>query len=139
MAVETYPNETADRPDQQTTTSLVAGIVQDAQVLMKQHVQLLQAEVEDDLRQVTTAGTALVVGTATALVGAVLLAMCLVELLKLAGLAPWAAYGLLGVIVGGVGGVLVAGALTAFSKINPLPEKSAEELKEDLGWQNKPK
>lgn len=139
MAVETYPNETADNADKQTTTSLVAGIVQDAQALMKQHVQLLQAEVEDDLRQVTQAGTALAIGTATALVGAVLLAMCLAELLKLAGLAPWAAYGLLGVVVGGVGGVLVAGALAAFSKINPLPEKSAEELKEDLGWQNKPK
>lgn len=139
MAVETYPNETADNADKQTTTSLVAGIVSDAQALMKQHVQLLQAEVEDDLRQVTAAGTALVIGTATALVGAVLLAMCLVELLKLAGMEPWAAYGLLGVVVGGVGGVLVAGALAAFSKINPLPGKTVQEVKEDLGWQNQPK
>jgi hypothetical protein len=139
MAVETHPNEAVEHADQQTTTSLVTGIVKDAQELMKQHVQLLQVEVEDDLRATTQAGITLAIGTATALVGAVLLAMCLVELLKLAGMAPWAAYGLLGAIVAGVGGVLVAGALTAFSKINPLPEKSVEEVKEDLGWQTKPK
>jgi hypothetical protein len=125
-------------PNQQSTTSLMAGILSDAQDLFKQHVHLLQAEVEQDLRETTQAGIQLVLGMATALIGALLLAFSLVELLKLAGLAPWAAYGLLGLVIAAVGGVLVAQALVAFQKINPLPEKSAEALKENLGWQNKP-
>ena len=133
----THDNQPRD-PNQQSTTSLISGILSDAQDLIKQHVQLLQAEVEQDLRETTQAGIQLVLGMATALIGALLLALGIVELLKLAGMAPWAAYGSLGLVIGAIGGFLVYQAIVAFRNINPLPEKSAEALKENLGWQNKP-
>jgi len=134
-----HPNETTSGTDQSTTT-LVAGIVKDAQELFKQQVRLLQLEAEEDLRLTTQAAISLVIGMATALVGAVMLTLGAVHLLN--HLMPdtplWVWYAVIGVIVAGVGGVLVAGALTAFNKINPLPE-STEAMKETLEWQTKPK
>jgi len=119
-----------------TATSLVTGIVHDAQELFKQQLHLLQIEVKTDLRKTTEASIALLIGTATALVGAILLAFGLVEAASYV-MPRWAAFGLIGLIVSVIGGVLIAGALTAFNKIHPT-EQSAEALKETMQWQTKP-
>jgi hypothetical protein len=138
MAVQTPIEDRTDQGvNQPNTSNLIAGILEDAQVLFKQHVQLFQAEVEEDLRQTTQAGIQLVLGLATALIGGLMLAFFLVELLKLAGLPPWAAYGLLGLLIGAGGSFLVARALMAFQQINPLPEKTVEAIKENMEWQSK--
>jgi hypothetical protein len=128
--------------EQQSTTALVSGIVADAQELFKQQITLLQVEVEKDLRDTSQALIALVIGMATTLVGASMLAFMVVYLL--AHLFPatpiWVFYGIVGGIVAAVGGFLVSGALYAFSQINPLPEKSAQALKENVGWEtNQPR
>jgi hypothetical protein len=128
--------------EQQSTTTLVSGIVHDAQELFKQQITLLQVEVEKDLRDTTQALIALVIGTATTLIGASMLAFMVVHLLNY--LFPtvhmWVWYGVVGAIIAAVGGFLVSGALYMFSQINPLPEKSAQALKETVGWEtNKPR
>jgi len=140
MAVDLEPNPAASvNGAEPSTTSLVSGIVKDAQELFKQQIHLLQVEVEEDLRQTTQAAITLVIGLATALVGAILLSFAAVYLLDM--WMPgrmWLWFGLVGAVVAGVGGVFVAGALTAFSKINPV-EKSTEAIQETLEWQTRPK
>jgi len=123
-----------------TATALVSGIVKDAQELFKQQVHLLQVEVEEDLRQTTQAAIALAIGLATALVGAILLSFAAVYLMDqwMPG-RIWLWFSLVGAILASVGCVFITGAMTAFSKIKPTPEKSAEALQETLQWQTKPR
>lgn len=134
MSTDVLSNNSTDQS--QNPVRLISGIVKDAQELLKQQIELLQIEVEDDLRQTTQASITLVMGMAVALVGAILLAFGLVELASFV-MPRWVAYGLIGLVIAGGGAGLITAAFVAFSKINPLPEKTAEGLKENLQWQTR--
>jgi len=144
MAVDLHPAPaTTSGPhnnDDASLTTLVAGIVKDAQELFKQQVTLFKVEVQEDLRLTTQAAIALGIGLAVSLVGAIVLAFGLAELLHWAAGGPaWVWSLLVGVVVAAAGGVLVAGALQAFSKITPPLPETTEAIKETVEWQTKPK
>ncbi len=123
-------------------TGLVTGIVNDAQELVKQQFALFKHEVKEDLRKTMEAAIALGVGIAVALVGALSLWLALVFLLDWAFDPPVPLWGWFA-IVGGL--FLVAGALLFYAgkakleSFNPLPDESAEALKENVQWIMKPK
>jgi hypothetical protein len=142
MAVDVLPNPTQTASNEPSATTLVSGIVKDAQELFKQQVALLKLEAEEDLRATTQAAIAMAIGLGIALIGAILLALAVVHLL--AYLVPgqpigvW--YALVGLVVVICGGILVAIAIYEFSKINPPLPQTQEALKETVEWQtNKPK
>src|SRR5438132_10908107 len=99
MATDLHPDQSA------SVTTLVSGIVHDAQELMKQQFELLKAEVRDDFRKVRDASEMLGAGAGLALMGGILLTLMLVYLL--AWLIPemplWVAFGIVGLVfvVGG--------------------------------------
>jgi len=140
MAVDLLHQPTSSTGAEQSATTLVAGIVTDAQELFKQQVTLLKLEAQQELRQTTQAGIALGIGLAVTLVGAILLAFAAVHILKYLlpqyDIALW--YTVVGLAVAVGGGLLVAGALAAFSKIHALPQ-TQEAIKETLEWQTKQK
>jgi len=124
-----------------SVTSLVSGIVNDAQDLLKQQFELLKAEVRDDMRKVRDAGEIMGLGAGLGLMGGILLTLMLVYLLNWAvpGIPLWGCFGI-------VGGVFLAGAVAAYltgkrmlDNVNPLPDKTAEALKENVQWITQPK
>src|SRR2546430_1801900 len=62
-----------------SVTSLVTGIVSDAQELLKQQVALLKHDVRSDIRQAKEALTSLAIGGAIPALGAILLCFMLVH------------------------------------------------------------
>jgi len=123
-------------PEDASVTTLVAGIIHDAQDLLKQQIDLLRHEVRQDLRKAKEAGFALGAGACVGLVGIFLVALMLVFILQWAvpSLPLWACFGIWGLIfcVAG-GGLCYAGALTIES-IHPLPDESVQALKENVQW-----
>jgi F0F1-type ATP synthase assembly protein I len=122
-------------------TSLVSGIVGDAQELMKQQFALFQAEVKEDMRKTAEASSALGIGMAVALVGSILLCFTLVYLLNWAfPTAPlWVWFAVVGGVVTAVGAGLIYTAYVKFHSFNPLPDKTAQALKENLEWKTTPR
>jgi len=122
-------------------TSLVTGIVNDAQELMKQQFALFQAEVKEDMRKTAEASTALGVGAAVTLVGSILLCFMLVHLLHWAfpNTELWVWFAVVGGVVTVVGGALVFGAIAKFRSFNPLPDKTVKALEENLEWKTTPR
>ena len=122
-------------------TSLVTGIVNDAQELMKQQFAMFQAEVKEDMRKTAEASSALGVGMAVTFVGSILLCFTLVYLLNWAfPTAPlWVWFAVVGGVVTAVGGGLVYAAYAKFRSFNPLPDKTAQALKENLEWKTTPR
>jgi len=124
-----------------SVTSLVTGIIGDAQELFKQQFELLKHEVRDDFRKTKEAGLTLAVGGGLGLVGAILLVQMLVYLTQwlVPDLALWACFGIWGTLmfIGGV--VLFLIGKTTLDSFNPLPEQSAEALKENVQWLTNPK
>jgi len=123
-----------------SVTELVSGIVSDAQELIKQQFELLKHEVRDDLRKTRDAGLCIGFGALVGLVGMALLICMLVFMLhELAGLPLWASYGIGAGVALLISGVLISIGMYKFSSFNPLPEQTAQALKENVQWITQPK
>lgn len=134
------PETISPPPEGQSVTSLVSGILEDAQELVKQQVALVRAELKADFQRSVRAATLLAVGAMALLPAIFLLCNMLVYLLhELAGLSLWASYGLVGGIFALFGAVLVSLGVQRFRSINPLPDQSVEAIKENVRWMTNPK
>jgi hypothetical protein len=127
--------------NEQSVSSLVAGIVADAQELLKQQFELLKQEVRSDIRKVKSG--VLVAGSGAALmaIGILLLACALALVLRaiFPELPEWACFAIVGGVFAAVGGGILAAGMAQLSSVNPLPDQSAEALKENVQWITNPK
>jgi len=132
--------------------SLLRGIVNDAQDLFKAQIDLLKTELTGDMRKTREAVAVLAAGAVVTLIGGLLLCFMLVFLLHWmtmpannpnndpASLPLWACFGLVGAVISGGGGYLLYLGRQKLLSFNPLPDKTAEGLKETLEWRtNNPK
>lgn len=119
-----------------TVTSLVRGIVDDAQELMKQQFMLLKAEVQEDMRKTREAATSLVVGLTVSFLGGILLSIMLVHLLDwlVPGHPIWMWYAVVGGGITAVGIGMAVYANQQFRSFNPLPDQTAKALQENVEW-----
>jgi hypothetical protein len=119
-----------------SATSLLRGIVSDAQDLFQQQLALFRAEIKDDFRKTLGILIAIVSGAFLVAVGGALLMFMLVHLLS--SLVPtlplWGCFGVVGGCVGLVGGIVVYVAIAKFKSFNPLPDESVQALQENVQW-----
>jgi len=129
-------------------TSLVGGIVSDMQDLVKQQLQLIRREIEEDLRKSTEAASILAVGAGVLLLGGIPLCLMLVHLIHwLASPAGddhalfplWACHGVVGAVLLVIGGVLMGVARQKMKSVNPLQNPATEALQENVQWLTTPK
>jgi hypothetical protein len=135
----TEPRSTAES----NTTSLLSGIISDFGDLIKQEIRFAQAEFKSDLSKTREAATSLGIGVGVASLSGLLLAWMLVHLLHWATsptdldparLPLWACFGIVGAVFGAVGAGLIMASLKKFQSFNPLPDKTAQTLKENVTW-----
>jgi uncharacterized membrane protein YqjE len=125
-----------------TVTSLVGGIVSDAQDLVKQQLQLFKHELKDDMNRAREAMPSLGLGVGVAAAAIFLFGLTLAHLLNWsfgdAHLPLWGCYAIVTVVFGVVGV-----ALLNFAKKNleslPMSHEAAEATKENVEWLTKPK
>jgi len=129
MALET-------RDDRKPSFSdLISGILIDAKELFAHELQLAKFEVRQDIRKTKTAVAALCVGLGTLGIGVTLLLLALVHLIvAFTNLSLWQCYGLVGVMISVVGVGLLVLAKKKAAEVDFIPEKTAEAVKEDVGW-----
>jgi len=139
-------NEVHDRSEP-SMASLVGGIVDDVQTLIKQQLKLTRHEIEVDLRKTKEAATMLILGAGILFIGAVVFCLGLVHLLHWAGnpapsdptrLPWWACYGIVSVAILVLGGIVAVVGRARFAAIKPL-DNTAEGLKENVEWATNPK
>jgi len=133
------PRSSADA----STTSLLGGIISDFGDLIKQEIRFARAEIKSDLGKTVAAATTLGIGVGVALLSGILLAWMLVHLLHwatspvdldTARLPLWACFGIVSLTFGLVGGLLIMSAIKQFKSFNPLPDQTAQSLKENVKW-----
>ena len=119
-----------------SVTSLVSGIVNDAQELFRQQLAMFRAEIKDDLRQ--TMGILIAIGSGAFMVavGGALLCFMLVHLLNflVPALPLWGCFGIVGACIAVVGGIVAYMAVSRFKTFNPLPDESVKALQENVQW-----
>ena len=118
-----------------SVTSLVGGIMNDAQELFRQQMAVFKAELRDDMRKTKEAARSLVIGVGVAFFGVLLLLFALVYLLNWAsGLQVWASFAIVGGIVLAVGLALIYAGKKRFESFHPLSDQSAQALRENVQW-----
>src|SRR5690348_8377647 len=127
---------TLQDPPPASMTSLVSGIISDAQELVKQQLALFRAEIKEDLRKTKEASLFLAFGAGVALLGGLVLNLAIPLLLNWAWpqLPLWAAFAIVGSVEAAIGAALIIKAVERFKTVNPLPEQTVEGLKENLRW-----
>jgi len=124
---------------------LVSGIVQDLERLAQQHIRLFKKDIESDFQKLRTGAFSLGIGLGVALVGALLLGIALAELILLAFPAEnqasyrWLAYGIIGILITGVGAALLLTGQKEVQAAAPIADKTVNALEEDVKWLKNPK
>jgi hypothetical protein len=139
-------NEVQAPPDEASMTGLLRGIINDTADLIRHEVRFARTEIKADLAKTRDALAVLSLGAGAALLGAILLALMLVYLLHWlsypAGTAPdstaaiplWGCYGIVSAVFLVLGAVGVYAGYAKLKSFNPLPDQTAQTVKENVGW-----
>jgi len=128
----------ADVP-QGTVTELVSGILGDVQKLARQQLDMLKAEIREDMTRTKRAMVYGGIGIALLTIGGMALVFGLVYLLRDAGHLPeWGAWMIFAGLCLAGGVALGYYARNLFESFNPLPDKTFTALQENLTWQTQP-
>lgn len=119
--------------------SLVRGIASDAKDLLMQEAALTKLELQCELRKAKTTAIALGIGVGTFAIGGILLMLMLVHALAAFTVVPlWACYGIVGIVLFALGGILLTVAKTKTEALNVVPQPTVERMKETAQWLTKP-
>jgi fatty acid desaturase len=136
-------NELQAPPDEASVASLMRGIIDDIGSLVRQEIRFARTEIREDLRKTKQAAAIVASGTILALIGAVLFALMLVYLIQwlslpagttTEGLPLWGCFGIVSAVFLGIGSIVAFAGCEMFKQFNPLPEKTAQTVKENVEW-----
>ncbi len=119
--------------EESSLSELLKELVQAAQTLVKQEVELVKAEMS---QKISRAGTDLVlIGIGAALAFGGLLVLFAAAVLLVAQLVPgWVAALLVGLVLVALGYGLIQKGLHDLKQVSPVPHQAIRALKEDAPW-----
>ncbi len=136
-----------DPPDQ-STASLVTGILGDLQHLVEQQFRLTRREIEEEIRQRAIAAAVFGLGAGSLILAAVVLCQTLVHLLHWltlppgtdpAGLPLWGCHAVVAAGLVVTGGILAIVGKARFSAVAVFKNPATELLQEHVPWTTPPK
>jgi hypothetical protein len=122
--------------------SLLGGIVNDIQTLIRQEIRLARTEVQREWDKAKTAAGSMAAGSAVLALGGILLCLALVHLLAWAihtDWSLWLSYLIVGGLLAALGGVLFYAGRNKAAEVNVIPPQTAETMRENVEWIQNPK
>jgi len=130
-------NEVHAPPDEASMTSLLRGIINDLGDLIRQEIRFARTEIRSDVRKTTRSGAVLALGVGAAGLGVGLMALMLVFMIhELSDKAVplWGSFGIVAAVFLAVGAGLGFMGYKTLSNANPLPDQTAQSVKENVEW-----
>jgi hypothetical protein len=136
-------NEVQSPQEQASMSGLLQGIIRDIGDLIRHEIRFARTEIRQDLRKTQQAALVLALGAGTAVLGAMLLGLMLVFLLHWssspAGTDPgqiplWGCFGIMAAVSLVVGSAVAYAGVKMMQSFNPLPDQTAQTVKENIGW-----
>jgi len=112
--------------------SLVGGIIEDTQRLVRQEVALARSEAQEAWDKAKMSAALLAAALAVCVPSGVLLGFMLVRLLEQVLPYEWACFGIVGGSFALVGGILIYGGMTRFHQVRLVPHQTVETLQQDV-------
>jgi hypothetical protein len=123
-------------PQEATLTELITGIVNDATKLIDQHIDMLKAEVRDDMNCTKEAGRLAGFSVVMLTIAGLALLFGVVRFMDwlFPEVAEWIWWALLALGFGGGGALCGYASKNVFQSFRPLPGKTYDALQENLSW-----
>jgi len=119
----------------------VADVLQDVlrnlQEIVRSEVRLARVEIRDETRRAVSSGMWIAAGVVGAL-SAWMFLLWTVAYLLATRISMWAATLVVAVVMACVGSVLLVGGIRRVKRIQPIPERTVESVKENLEWMKQP-
>ena len=119
----------------------VADVLQDVlrnlQEIVRSEVRLARVEIRDETRRAVSSGMWIAAGVVGAL-SAWMFLLWTVAYLLATRMSMWAATLVVAVVMACVGSVLLVGGIRRVKRIQPIPERTVESVKENLEWMKQP-
>jgi hypothetical protein len=133
--------QTSNEP---SIAGLVRGIINDIGDLIRQEIRFARTEIKTDLRKTGAALTVLALAAGTAVLGVILLTLMLVFLLHWltlpagehdpANIPLWGCFGIVSAVFLATAAALGWLGYKKFESFNPLPDETAQTVKENVEW-----
>jgi hypothetical protein len=120
-----------------SVSTLVGGIIEDAQQLIRQEVMLARREIQEEVAKAKGAAAALALGAAVLFFGGMLLCFMLVYLVTWATndwIPLWGSFAIFGGCFAGLGAALLYNARARASDIHLVPRRTVETMRENVQW-----
>lgn len=136
-------NEVHAPPDTEGMAGLLRGIINDIGDLFSKQIKFARKEIEADLTKTRRAAAILGLGSGIAFLGAILLSLMLVYLLHAVSnpavetterFPLWACFGIVSAVFLVIGSGIAYAGCQLFASFNPLPDQTAQQVKENVGW-----
>jgi hypothetical protein len=119
-----------------TLTELITGIVNDATKFIGQHIDMLKAEVREDMNRTKEAGQLAGYSVVMLTISGLALIFGVVRFMDwvFPSVAEWVWWAVLALGFGGGGALCGYASKNVFQSFSPLPEKTYDVLQENLSW-----
>lgn len=127
------PGSAASEP--QGLGTLVSGVVEDLQNIVRGEVRLAKTEIKEEVSAMGKGAASIAVGSLVALVGFIFLMLGVTYLLN-TWIEMWIAAGIVGLVLLAIGGIAALSGKNRISEASLKPDQTIESLKEDQQWAN---
>lgn len=126
-----------DDPAEQTTVSLVGGILVDLQKLVEQQLQLTRREIEGELRRQSITAAIVALGLGVLFLASLMLSLAAAHLLHWlaspsgtdpAWMSMWVCHAVVGGVLVVIGGMLTVYGQSRFRSVQPDPNHATKDL-----------
>lgn len=124
----------AEAGKERPVSAILQDIVSSAQEIMRSEVRLAKAELKQEAVKAGRGAAMLAAGSVLGIFAVGLLLLSLVYALADTRLPNWGAALLVGLVVGGAAAFLALRGRSELAQLNPTPEKTVENVKENIEW-----
>jgi len=110
--------------------SLVGGLIEDTQTLVRQEVALARRELQDEWTKTKAAAAMLGIAAVVCGLAALLLSFCIVNALEIV-LPAWASFLIIGAAYAVIGGLVMAAGIKKINEVRLVPQ-TTESVRRDV-------
>jgi len=122
---------------ERSVSDVLQDILRNLQEMVRSEVRLAKVEIRDEVRRAVSSSIWIAAGVVGALSAWIFLLWTVAYSLE-TRMSMWAATLVVAVVMACIASVLVIGGIRRVRRIQPIPERTVESVKENLEWMKQP-
>jgi hypothetical protein len=123
--------------DERSVSDVLQDILRNLQDMVRSEIRLAKVEIREDVRSAMSSSIWIAAGTVAA-VNAWIFVLWTLAYALASRMPMWAATLVVALVMGAAAGILIMGGIRRIKRIQPIPERTVQSVKENLEWLKQP-